>query len=144
MSIGILGFIFMALVPLGQIFARVVWMNGSLSLPWLLLPPFWIFPLSVIQDSCIDSITNAFDNKITVEDFIQTFVRENFSKKRKPTAKKRNETIIIEREDDDPVIQIQVESEDKKGNAKTKRQKNRGVVFSKKNKKRLLIIEDDE
>lgn len=48
MAIGILGFIFMALVPLGQIFARVVWMNGSLSLPWLLLPPFWIFPLSVI------------------------------------------------------------------------------------------------
>lgn len=103
-----------------------------------------VFPLSVIQDSCIDSITNAFDIKITVGDFIQTFIRENVSKKRKPSAKKRNETIIIEREDDDPIVQVNVESEDKKGNAKTKKQRNRGVVFSKKNKKRLLIIEDDE
>jgi len=103
-----------------------------------------ILPLDVIQDTCIDSLTNAFDKKITVEDFIQIFVRENFARKRKPRAKKRNETIIIEREEDDPVIQIQLESEDKKENAKTKKQKNRGVVFSKKNKKRLLIIEDDE
>ena len=103
-----------------------------------------VFPLNVIQDSCIDSITNAFDSKITVEDFIQTFVRENVVKKKKPSAKKRNETIIIEREEDDPIIQIQVEPEDKKENAKTKKQRNRGVVFSKKNKKRLLIIEDDE
>jgi hypothetical protein len=103
-----------------------------------------VFPLNVVQDSCIDSITNAFDSKITVEDFIQSFIRENVAKKRKPTAKKRNETIIIEREDDDPIIQIQVEAEDKKENAKTKKQRNRGVVFTKKNKKRLLIIEDDE
>jgi len=103
-----------------------------------------VFPLSVIQDSCIDSITNAFNSKITVGDFIQTFIRENVAKKRKPSAKKRNETIIIEREDDDPIVQVNVESEDKKENAKTKKQRNRGVVFSKKNKKRLLIIEDDE
>ena len=101
-------------------------------------------PLNVISDSCIDSITNAVDSKTTVEDFIQSFVRENFVKKKKPRVKKTNETIIIETEDDDPVIQIQVESEDKKENAKTKRQRNRGVVFSKKNKKRLLIIEEDE
>ena len=103
-----------------------------------------VFPLNVIQDSCTDSITNAFDSKITVEDFIQSFVRENVVKKRKPIVKKRNETIIIEREEDDPIIQIQVEPEDKKENAKTKKQRNRGVVFSKKNKKRFLIIEDDE
>jgi hypothetical protein len=103
-----------------------------------------VFPLNVINDSCVDSIINAFDNKLTVEEFIQTFTRENFAKKRKPVAKKRNETIIIEREEDDPILQIQVESEDKKGNTKTKKQKNRGVVFTKKNKKRLLIIEDDE
>jgi hypothetical protein len=64
--------------------------------------------------------------------------------KLKGNIDKRNETIIIEREEDDPIVQVNVESEDKKGNAKTKRQKNRGVVFSKKNKKRLLIIEDDE
>ena len=103
-----------------------------------------VFPLNVIQDSCIDSMTNAFDKKISVEDFIQSFRRENVVKKKKTVAKKRNETIIIEKEDDDPIIQIQVEVEDKKENAKTKKQRNRGVVFSKKNKKRLLIIEDDE
>ena len=101
-----------------------------------------VFPLNIINDSCVDGIVNAFDNKITVEDFIQTFIRDNFVKKRKPTAKKRNETIIIEREEDDPIIEIQVNSEDKK--AKTKKQRNRGVVFTKKNKKRLLIIEDEE
>jgi hypothetical protein len=94
------------------------------------------FPLSVVQDTCIDSITNAFDNKITVEDFIQTFTRENFMRKRKPNAKKRNETIIIEREEDDPIIEMQL-SEDNK--AKTKKQRTRGVVFTKKNKKRLII-----
>jgi hypothetical protein len=103
-----------------------------------------VFPLNVINDSCVDSIINAFDNKLTVEEFIQTFTRENVVKKRKPVAKKRNETIIIEREEDDPILQIQVESEDKKENTKTKKQRNRGVVFTKKNKKRLLIIEDDE
>jgi len=102
-----------------------------------------ILPLSVINDECVDSITNAFDSRITVEDFIQKFVKDNL-KKKKPTAKKRNETIIIEKEQDDPVVEIQVNLEDKKENAKTKKQKNRGVVFSKKNKKRLLIIEDDE
>jgi hypothetical protein len=103
-----------------------------------------VFPLNVINDSCVDSIINAFDNKLTVEEFIQTFTRENVVKKRKPVAKKRNETIIIEREEDDPILQIQVESEDKKENTKTKKQRNRGVVFTKKNKKRLLVIEDDE
>jgi hypothetical protein len=102
-----------------------------------------MLPLSVISDGCVDSITNAFDSKITVEDFIQKFVKENYVKKKKPTVKKRNETIIIEKEEDDPVIEIQVNLEDKKENAKTKKQKNRGVVFSKKNKKRLLIIEDE-
>jgi hypothetical protein len=103
-----------------------------------------VFPLSVIQDSCVDSITNAFENKITLEDFIQKFVRENFV--RKKTVKKRNETIIIEKEEDDPIIQIQVEPENKKENAKTKKQTKRGVVFTKKNKKRLhnLVIEDGD
>jgi hypothetical protein len=102
------------------------------------------FPLKIIEDQCVDSITNAFENKISLEDFLQTFSKDNVSKK-KQIAKKRNDTIILQKEDDDPTVEIQVNVEDvKKERARTKKQQKRGVVISKKNKKRLLITEEDE
>lgn len=47
-DISILGALFIGLVPLGQLWARIFWMNGSLDKPWLLLPFFWFPPLGLI------------------------------------------------------------------------------------------------
>ena len=102
-----------------------------------------LFSLKIIEDQCLDSITNAFENKITLEEFLQTFSKDNTLKKK--VAKKRKDTIILQKEDDDPIVEIEVNLEDvKKDKARTKKQQKRGVVISKKNKKRLLIIEEDE
>jgi len=43
-----LGVLFMILVPLGQLWARIFWLDGSLDKSWLLLPFFWIPPLSAV------------------------------------------------------------------------------------------------
>jgi hypothetical protein len=43
-----LGVLFMILVPLGQLWARIFWLDGSLDQPWMLLPFFWIPPLSAV------------------------------------------------------------------------------------------------
>lgn len=47
-DISVWGALFIGLVPLGQLWARVFWMNGSLDKPWLLLPFFWFPPLGLI------------------------------------------------------------------------------------------------
>jgi len=43
-----LGVLFMTLVPLGQLWARIFWLDGSLDQSWMLLPFFWIPPLSAV------------------------------------------------------------------------------------------------
>lgn len=43
-----LGVLFMILVPLGQLWARIFWLDGSLDQAWMLLPFFWIPPLSAV------------------------------------------------------------------------------------------------
>jgi len=100
------------------------------------------FPISVIQDDCIDGVTNAFENKITLEEFIQTFTKDKV--RRRTNTKKRNETIVLQKEEDDPIATVEVTVIPEEDKRKTKKQAKRGVVFTKKNKKRLLIIEDDE
>ena len=40
--------ILISLLPMGQFFTRIFWLDGSLDKWWLLLPFFWIFPLSII------------------------------------------------------------------------------------------------
>ena len=47
-SIGIVRLLVLIFVPLGQLYGRIFYLNGSLDKPWFLLPIFWIFPTSVI------------------------------------------------------------------------------------------------
>ncbi len=44
---------------IGQLIVRINTLDGSLDKPWLLLPPFWIFPLSIVPTVYIylDKIT---------------------------------------------------------------------------------------
>jgi hypothetical protein len=48
LSITLLGVLFMIFVPLGQLWARILWLDGSLDKSWMLLPFFWIPPLSAV------------------------------------------------------------------------------------------------
>ena len=48
MAISIFGFMMLFILPLGQLWARVFWMNGSLDKPWLLIPIFWMPPFSLL------------------------------------------------------------------------------------------------
>lgn len=48
-NISIWGALVIGLIPLGQLWARIFWMNGSLDKSWLLLPFFWFPPLGLIS-----------------------------------------------------------------------------------------------
>jgi len=48
MSISIIGLLVLIFVPMAQLWARVFWLDGSLDKWWLLIPVFWMFPLSVV------------------------------------------------------------------------------------------------
>lgn len=47
-DITIWGLLFMIFLPIGQLWARINWLNGSLDQVWLLLPFFWLFPFSLV------------------------------------------------------------------------------------------------
>lgn len=53
MSISIIGLLVLIFVPMAQLWARVFWLQGSLDQWWLLIPVFWIFPLSVVPSIMI-------------------------------------------------------------------------------------------
>ena len=48
MSLTILQTIAVIFIPMAPLWARVVWLNGSLDKWWLLIPIFWGFPLSIV------------------------------------------------------------------------------------------------
>jgi len=47
-SLGIIGILVLLFVPFSQLYARIFWMSGSLDKAWLLIPVFWIFPMSLV------------------------------------------------------------------------------------------------
>ena len=48
MSISIIGLLILIFVPMSQLYGRVFWLDGSLDKWWLLIPVFWMFPLSIV------------------------------------------------------------------------------------------------
>ena len=48
MSITIIQAIIVTLIPLSQLYGRIVWLNGSLDKWWTLIPIFWFPPFSIV------------------------------------------------------------------------------------------------
>ena len=47
-KISLIKAILIAVIPLGQLWARIFWLDGSLDKAWLLFPLFLIFPFSIL------------------------------------------------------------------------------------------------
>jgi hypothetical protein len=47
-GVSIIGAIVAAIVPMGQLWGRIFWLDGSLDKIWLMIPFFWMLPLSII------------------------------------------------------------------------------------------------
>ena len=47
-GVSVVGALVSAVVPMGQLWGRIFWLDGSLDKLWLMIPIFWMLPLSII------------------------------------------------------------------------------------------------